>query len=514
MSFESSANKATGTSLAKSIRFAHWSSARAEMADVLQASIQGYKAFRSRLDTLHTPRGLEVFLSHAQQNAPFYRDSVASRKELSLTDFPLTNRDLLHDHPLRFLAVDPKREWLHPLCSSGTTKGWLTIYCDRASWYGQSTWTMDALAAMDPSLERQFQRNKVACVNLVTSVDSRNTKFYLPARNLALYETLRVATQSTFDAKYDYLSSGRDWHHEEAPGVVTPEEHRAAILRLQSDPPPILLGRPGFLRSVMKSDREFTGARIQPRALVSSGGVLYEDHRAELEDWFGCPVYNQYALAEAGVVALGRPNTGRPNTGRSNTQRPNTQRPNTQRPNTKRTGTEQTASPGLWVTPFVRLSVLKPDGFESDIGTGELIATNLLNQAMPLIRYRTGDQATVEYATDSEGQTRQVITALPGRTASEFTAGARTLAADELASIFHRYNIPEHQIIQWDNGAMEARWRCTEARSTQESVERELREVVHERLGQQELTVRINEPLHMPRGKFCRYINLQTARCE
>ena len=63
------------------------------------------------------------------------------------------------------------------------------------------------------------------------------------------------------------------------------------------------------------------------------------------------------------------------------------------------------------------IEILRADGSRCDIGeVGEIVATGLLNDAMPLIRYRVGDYAA--YAEEHDcpcGNPQPIITQLEGR---------------------------------------------------------------------------------------------------
>ncbi len=110
-----------------------------------------------------------------------------------------------------------------------------------------------------------------------------------------------------------------------------------------------------FLRS-----RGLDQPRIQ--AIVTSAEVLDPADRALIEDVFGCEIFNRYGCREVGVIASECP---------------------------AHTGLH-TASEGLLIE-VVRGDDPMPPG-----ESGSILVTDLLNLAMPLIRYRIGDMGAWE----------------------------------------------------------------------------------------------------------------------
>ncbi len=498
----------TATEIAKQVRFARWPNRRAEVADVLRVSIEACKGFYARLDALSAPGGITSFLQHAANHAPAYREWVGNSNAISDcsyaagSPFPLLGREALHDRPLDFVTINPAHDWCYPYRSSGSTGGWLTIYHDRPGWYARKFWIIDELVRVDREVALAIKPDATASVILTDAIEGHNAAYYLPAQNLAQLEVLRFFTGATRDGAYGHVSEGSPWEQEQNLGEITVAESQEALIRLRKKPPPVLMGRPWFLRSVMRLDQEWrqTGERVRPACLLASGGLLYKSARQELEAWFGCPVYECYALTETAVTALGRP------------------------------------AEGLWVSPFVRLSVLDANGEEAEEGTGELVVTNLINWAMPIIRYRTGDLGTVEIAEDSTGTRRQRITNLPGRSAVSFTRGSNSMNPHVLDSIFERRSIFDYQVHQSGSTEFTARWihppktgsergdvngnddiwprPAPRSPNTDALIERELRAAFERHLGPTSLHIEVNQPLHVPRGKFYRYFNKYAGLLE
>jgi phenylacetate-CoA ligase len=95
----------------------------------------------------------------------------------------------------------------------------------------------------------------------------------------------------------------------------------------------------------------------RPHAIVTSAEVLEADERRLLEDVFGCPVFNRYGCREVSVIA-----------------------------------SECPAHRGLHVMAeglYVEIETPRGPAAPGEMGT--ILVTDLLNHAMPLIRYRIGD---------------------------------------------------------------------------------------------------------------------------
>jgi phenylacetate-CoA ligase len=99
------------------------------------------------------------------------------------------------------------------------------------------------------------------------------------------------------------------------------------------------------------------GPTYRPSALVTSAEVLEGEDRALLERVFGCPVFNRYGCREVSVIASECP---------------------------AHAGLH-TMGEGLYVEIETTAGPARPGE------TGSILVTDLLNRAMPLIRYRIGD---------------------------------------------------------------------------------------------------------------------------
>lgn len=99
-----------------------------------------------------------------------------------------------------------------------------------------------------------------------------------------------------------------------------------------------------------------------PESIVTSAEVLEPSDRKLIEEVFGCPVFNRYGCREVAVIA-----------------------------------SECSEHAGLHVmAEGLFVEVVKGDRPARSGELGELLVTDLLNRAMPLVRYRIGDMAVRE----------------------------------------------------------------------------------------------------------------------
>lgn len=103
---------------------------------------------------------------------------------------------------------------------------------------------------------------------------------------------------------------------------------------------------------------------IRPKAMVSSAMTLQEGLRQLLQKQFGCPVYDLYSLTECRMIAVSE-------------------------------------KPGIYqlIRPELYVEILHPDRDEKVLpgARGEITVTGGINPFLPLLRYRTGDFASLEF---------------------------------------------------------------------------------------------------------------------
>ena len=126
-----------------------------------------------------------------------------------------------------------------------------------------------------------------------------------------------------------------------------------------------------------------------PRALISVSMTLHAGLRAQLEERFRCPVLDIYSLNEVGPVGV----------------------------------FDAAAGGHVLLQPNLYVELLDPAGRPVDPGErGEITATGGFNFYLPLLRYRTGDFASLAFGADGP-----VLVGLSGRRPVRFLAHGRWL---------------------------------------------------------------------------------------
>jgi phenylacetate-CoA ligase len=161
----------------------------------------------------------------------------------------------------------------------------------------------------------------------------------------------------------------------------------------------------------------------RPHSIVTSAEVLEADERRLLEDVFGCPVFNRYGCREVSVVASECP---------------------------AHSGLH-TMAEGLYV------EIETPHGAAAPGEMGTILVTDLLNHAMPLIRYRIGDMGAWASGTCPCGRGLPRLERVAGRV-TDFLVGCdnRLVSGVYLATyvIAHRPSLGQVQILQYKPGAV------------------------------------------------------------
>lgn len=161
----------------------------------------------------------------------------------------------------------------------------------------------------------------------------------------------------------------------------------------------------------------------RPHALVTSAEVLEAEERRLLEDVFGCPVFNRYGCREVSVIA-----------------------------------SECPAHRGLHImAEGLYVEIDTPRGPAAPGEMGSILVTDLLNLAMPLIRYRIGDLGAWAAGTCPCGRGLPRLERVAGRV-TDFLVGCdgRLVSGVFLATyvVAQRPSLGQVQILQHKAGAV------------------------------------------------------------
>jgi phenylacetate-coenzyme A ligase PaaK-like adenylate-forming protein len=134
-------------------------------------------------------------------------------------------------------------------------------------------------------------------------------------------------------------------------------EDESAVRAIRDLQPKFISANVAFIMRLKRLDEKLTGSNpIRPKGIIVSGGSLFDNERTELETWFDCRVLNVYSSSEGGIIAQ-----------------------------------ECRLSRQMHVVQeLVTIEVKTSFGPQSE-GAGEILVTNRMNWAMPVIRYETHD---------------------------------------------------------------------------------------------------------------------------
>jgi phenylacetate-CoA ligase len=195
--------------------------------------------------------------------------------------------------------------------------------------------------------------------------------------------------------------------------VLQPAEQVAA--RLVAFRPDVIYGLPSAL---LEAGRHLPGGSGGPTAsaVFTSGEVLDGTTRRILREQYGCGVFDVYGTSETKEVAWECP------------------------------------AGAMHVNEdVVRVEVLEPDGTSLPEGEeGEIVLTLLVNGAMPLIRYRTGDRGSLIPGACSCGIALRLLGVVTGREVDLLElSGGRRVSPYVLTSALEKVpGILRYQVIQ------------------------------------------------------------------
>jgi len=154
--------------------------------------------------------------------------------------------------------------------------------------------------------------------------------------------------------------------------------------KLEQTHPALLFGHAHSLYLFAQFVESRGGTEYQPRGIISTAMVLHRWEREKIEQVFDCPVTNRYGCEEVSMIAC---------------------------------ECEQHA--GLHViADNVYVEVLREDGTPASPGeAGMIVVTDLVNRAMPLLRYQVGDMAVVSDKTCACGRGLPLLDRIEGRIA-------------------------------------------------------------------------------------------------
>jgi phenylacetate-CoA ligase len=372
---------------------------RAELATSVFSALGAAPIWRERSRAMRTRTGVARFLRHVATSVPHYRALFRQGpRPDGLAVFPTISRTDRMASPRAFRSGAYRRADIRWTQTSGSSGSPLRIALDPAGWYHQTHGCYAQIVRSIKGLEAHLEPGRVGVVLVSMKAHRRSRAVVVLPLRAALVQLVVIGRSRSEDA---------------------------SVLRLLSRQHiPILHGKPSSLRDLANlAERTGHAGQVLPHAVLVAGETLYDDDRSTLEAAFSAPLFNAYTSAEGGLMAL-----------------------------------ECGAHSGLHMSAHCVLEILKPDGRIESEGTGELLLTNLMNWAAPIVRYRTGDYATIARVPCSCSFTGASLVALPGREATSFEVNGRRIAAASIEHAMTAAGVRDFRVTQTSTGAIELRF--------------------------------------------------------
>ena len=364
----------------------------AEFCLPLALSVPGVLCWTERVSMISGANGLGTFLHHCVSKVPFYQRLLGARLDepLLLGDFPIISKEIILRNYASFISEDYySAPWKFFKPTSATTGTPLIVWYDLESFYELNYVTYRRIAERLPGF---FDALLVGQTSVVQVTDDPST--WCGSTVLPSLRFTRLVRQV-------FGIEGLDDRH--------------ALARVERLGPRLICGLATSLLAFADLEQRTPDvcSKISPTALFLSGEILYEDTRTRLQAHFGCQVINGYASSEGGLIAL-----------------------------------ECGCASGMHIVDHVRLELLTDRDEIVTEGEGEILITNLMNWALPFVRYRTGDRAVVRRTECACGIQGQTITALYGRDTPRFHLRGNIVETSELDRLLTALPIKEFRVRQ------------------------------------------------------------------
>ena len=336
---------------------------------------------------------LRLLIELAATRVPYYRSrwqglewrSVRTPAQLNL--LPTLDKQSIRQNELQFLVegVSPKSLWVEK--TSGTTGTSLTIYWPKSM--VSKWWAVTETMVRNVAGLAQHMPRAMMGGRPIIKGSAKQPPYWRYNRRW----------------KQLYLSS----YH------VSPRTAPAYVTALRKYESKWITGYGSAIAALATSALEAGLAPIPLRAAIVSGDTLLPQMRAVIEEFFQCKCFDHYGQAEGVAMAMECPN-GR-----------------------------------MHVLPTVGIvEILRSDGSSCEPGEiGELVATGLLNDVMPLIRYRLGDYgAYAEEQTCECGNPQAILANIEGRVDDYLVTGDQRRIGRLSTAIKRSPTIHSAQIVQ------------------------------------------------------------------
>lgn len=281
---------------------------------------------------------LRYILEVASKRVPFYKECYKEvcwetvQSDMDLGILPILDKQMVRHNEYAFLAKDLDKRSLWSEKTSGTTGTALTIYWSKEM--AAKWWAIvEVMVRHVAGVGQAMPRATMGGRPLMKGETDHPPFWRYNRRWKQLYLSSYHVSARTSPFYIDALKKyGCEWIY-------------------------------GYGSTIAALAEDAANAGIEPprlRSIIVSGDTLLPPLRRSIEGYFGCKCYDHYGQSEGVAMAM------------------------------------ECGYGRMHVIPQVGIiEILKDDGSRCGPGDiGQVVATSLLNDAMPLVRYRTGDYAT------------------------------------------------------------------------------------------------------------------------
>jgi len=307
-------------------------------------------------------KAVTEIVRHAYETTPFYRDRLDEanirpntlRSSVDFSQIPLLTKDDLRSSGTEMLSSEFQPEELTRKTTSGSTGISVEVHVDEAA----QQWKRGCVLRSDQWSGWKLGERIAAVWG---NPDYLKHGWRGRLRN-ALLERRRFLDTLKMDK----------------------ESMAQFATALERHAPSMLYGHAHSLYLFAEFVKSHGKTSIRPRGIISTAMVLHERERQTIEEVFQCPVTNRYGCEEVSLIAC-----------------------------------ECEQHNGLHVNADgIYVEILRPDGTLADAGEpGRVVVTDLVNRAMPIIRYQVGDMAAMTDRRCPCGRGLPLIEKLHGRVA-------------------------------------------------------------------------------------------------
>lgn len=373
------------------------------------AAAREWDAARLRADREERLKGL---LRHCLRHVPYYRsllsaagwDGRGQPAADGLAALPLLTKDILKRQFESLRSSDlARRKWY--LKTSGGSTGKPAVF-------------------VQDEYYKQWNRALAILQDRLTGYCPGESKVILWGSERDLFQE-----RENFRVRFGRRLRNENWLNAYR---MSPEAMAAYIRKINRVRPKQILAYVESLVELCRFSRR-TGSPIRsPRNAVVTAGVLTPAARDLMEETLQAPVFNQYGSREVGIIA------------------------------------KECSQKGLHLNVLTHFVEITGTGGEvlSPGETGDIVVTLLTNYAMPLLRYRIGDQGSFASGACPCGCSWPRLAAVEGRVTDNFITADGTMIHGALFRHFlffyewiKRYQIVQEDYLQvrylivpWENG--------------------------------------------------------------